>query len=493
MQTLKARIDPSRHGSRKTYAIGGMLLVCGLAGCGSTKTATVTASQTSPQTYFAPLVAGTGNGQVESSTGAVTVVPIYTPQIYVLDDVAGAFSQSTFQLALPQQGPQVLNTGTLSIGQRGLRSLGITANYVSDNIDSPHSYVPLIPSNSPEPGSFAVELAGQAGGLAQLVGQPAVPLVAATQCPSLTTAQTYQFITLPGALVAPASAGSQGGWDPTTETAYGSVDVTAKGSTVTFQNIHRFTLPSVGGSGAPAQPGASQATGTCAPTVFGETTNVPAQLVVSQPGLGQAPAQATIAIGASNGLLLEDNGSGRGNQPDTSPSLPYNNVLGAGTGAVGLPRPASALDTGALVGAQYLGFIDAIGVFVSSQALPTSSSYHLGSFGFSTVPSSCAAVTAGTGTLIYGGDFTGDNPSASPDGFSNCDFAIDFGAQDASNNGLYPSATVWVGAGYAGNTTHATYSFPAVAVAGQIGGKFAIFVLGVDSTQPWAIYLLQSN
>ena len=52
---------------------------------------------------------------------------------------------------------------------------------------------------------------------------------------------------------------------------------------------------------------------------------------------------------------------------------------------------------------------------------------------------------------------------------------------------------MWLGANYAANTTKATYSFPAVVLAGQLSGKFAIFVLGVDAKQPWAIYLLQSN
>jgi hypothetical protein len=28
---------------------------------------------------------------------------------------------------------------------------------------------------------------------------------------------------------------------------------------------------------------------------------------------------------------------------------------------------------------------------------------------------------------------------------------------------------------------------------GQINGKYAIFLLGYDNSQPWAIYLLQSN
>jgi hypothetical protein len=38
-----------------------------------------------------------------------------------------------------------------------------------------------------------------------------------------------------------------------------------------------------------------------------------------------------------------------------------------------------------------------------------------------------------------------------------------------------------------------TYSFSAVAIAGQLNGKYALFLLGFDNTQPWAIYLLQSN
>jgi hypothetical protein len=102
-------------------------------------------------------------------------------------------------------------------------------------------------------------------------------------------------------------------------------------------------------------------------------------------------------------------------------------------------------------------------------------------------------VATPTATLIYGGDFPGDDPSSAPDGYGNCDFAIDLGTQSSSNNGLFPNATVWVGSGYAGNTAGVTYSFPAVVIAGQIGAKYALFVLGVDSSQPWAIDLMQSN
>jgi hypothetical protein len=190
---------------------------------------------------------------------------------------------------------------------------------------------------------------------------------------------------------------------------------------------------------------------------------------------------------------VEDNGTTlNGTLSDTSPALSYENVLGAGTGAVGLPKPSSAVDVGTLIGAQYLGFIYGAGVY-NNGLINTGWSSHIASFGFSSVPTSCASLAADTSTMLYGGDFTNDDPATSSSGLGNCDFAIDLGAQSSSNNGLFPQVKVWIGAGYAGNTTGTTYSFPAVAITGQIGGKYAILALGVDSTQPWAIYLLQSN
>jgi len=102
---------------------------------------------------------------------------------------------------------------------------------------------------------------------------------------------------------------------------------------------------------------------------------------------------------------VEDNGYGSGTLAGTSPALNYENVLGAGTGAVGLPKPSSALDTGAVVGAQYLGFIFAAGANATTTSSAVNWSSNLASFGFSSVPSNCASVTASTSTLIYGGDF----------------------------------------------------------------------------------------
>jgi hypothetical protein len=481
MQRFKSSNHPSL-----ISAMGGLLLILWVAGCGVSKSPSDPTTPTTPpgpQTYFAPSVSVDGAG-----------LGMYT---YGLDDKAGTFWQTTYSLQTLQPGSQVLTAGNFSVSQRGLRSLSISTTYAVDPAN-PQVYV-ATNLNPPVTGSFALELSGQAGGLVQLVGQPVVPLVAATQCPNLSSAQTYQFITIPASLI-PAGTGPTGGtWDPTTETAYGSVDISSSGSTVNFKNIQQFTLPSVGGTGAPAQPPSSSLTGVCGPTNFGNTIVVPGQAVITNPGVpgsgnNTVPPQATIGIGPS-GLLVEDNSGpgGGGTLAGSSPPLTYDNALGAGTGALGLPKPSSPLCTSSpctnpLVGAQYLGFIYGAGVYSGSRN-PSGWSSHLASFGFSTVPSGCASVATKTSTLIYGGDF---DPSTSKDGFGNCDFAIDLGNQDSANNGLYPHATVWVGAGYAGNNSAAP-PFHAVAIAGQLGGKYAILLIGVDTTQPWAIYLLQSN
>jgi hypothetical protein len=473
MQHLTTARDSSRNFAGKTTWLSGMMLLVWISGCGGNATSSTpppAAPGQGPQLYFAPLVVGTANGD-----GSTSLTPLLVPQTYAIDDSGDMFSQTIYPLA-----PQVLNAGvTSSALPRGLLSLGITVNYVGESGESvylPTDYTPA------KMGSFAVELAGQAGGLVQLVGQPVAPLVAATQCPNQTTPQTYQFLTIPGALPVPNGSQLYPSWNPATQTAYGSADISASGSTITFNSVQQFNL-----SGTLLQPATSPATGACGPTPFGNTISTP-NIVIGAPsgtGQGSTSTQATIGIGPT-GLLVEDNAEGTVT------------TLGAGTGAVGLPKPSSPLGTSALVGAQYLGFVYGAGVFANFGEPPTWTS-HLASFGFPSVPSNCASLAASTSTLIYGGDYQQingqDDPSASASsgGFGNCDLAIDLGTQDASNNGSYPHATVWMGASYTANTTGKTYSFPAVAIASQLNGKNAIFVLGVDSTQPWEFYLLQSN
>jgi hypothetical protein len=482
MQHDQSKNRPQHKCAEKHCLLGSMVLLICMAGCATSPnsgTAPTPPTQ-GPQNYFAPYIVGTSNG------GSI----LNGPENYAIDDSAKTFSQSTFQLLpLAQQGSQAINVGVSAAAERGLLSLGISTNYTNPG----GAYVPTT-FNPPKPGSFAVELAGQAGGLVQLVGQPVAPLVAAVQCPTLKTVQTYQFITIPAGLINASSSGQPGSWNPKTDTAYGSVDISSDGSNVTFDNIHQYTLPSVGGSGTPTQVASTSVAGSCGSTALGTTISAPGQVVAQNPGVTtNVPPQATIGIG-STGLLVEDNGvvyKSSGNNPYYGM---YEILLGAGTGAVGLPKAANAIDIKALSGAQYLGFTYGAGTYSSAGASSWSS--HLSSFGFSNTPSSCVALAANTSTILYGGDYTNDDPSTSPDGFGNCDLAIDLGTQDSANNGLFPKATVWLGGNYSANTTKATYSFPAVAIAGQLNGKYAIFLLGVDDTatpQPWAIYLLQSN
>jgi len=458
--------------------ISAALLITMISGCGSGVSSNQqpanqqTATQTSPQRYLAPLVAASTDG----------VSPLNSPQIYTIDDVGKAFSQTSYLLHPPQQeGAQILNSGVVSNLSRGLLSLGLTAHYTlnsSTNVYNSTIY------NPPQTGGFALELAGQAGGLVQHLGQPVAPLVPTANCPNISTAETYNFITIPTYLQNSASQAS--GWSPTTQTAYGSVDISSSGSSVNFNNIQQFTFPSDGASGTPSNPSAPSVAAVCGQTAYGNTISIPGQIIVTNPGVGNSsPPQAIAGIG-STGLLVEDNGLiATGNNVGA-----YQNALGAGTGAVGLPKPSSALDTNAIVGAQYLGFVYGSGVFTNASPSGGWSS-HLASFGFSNVPSSyCDSVATGTNTTIYGGDF---DPSTSTNGFGDCDLALDLGVQSPTSNGLYPNAKVWIGTGYATNATKPKYSFPAVAIAGQLQGKSVIFLLGVDSTQAWAIYLFQSN
>jgi hypothetical protein len=241
----------------KRRLLVGLLLILEITGCG-TKTNSIAkppdtsaVSQPGPRSYFAPYVAGTTNANANTLlTG---------PKIYVIDDSANKFSQSIFGLP---QGPQVINAGKFTVAQRGLLSLIITANYINTG-------AAYMPTNDPPKGeSSAIELANQAGGFVQLVGQPVSPLVAALQCPVLASAQTWQFLTIPGGLYSSGADQITATWNPTTDTAYGSVDISSDGTNVTLNNILQRTLPSVGGSGVPAQQPSSSVSGLCGPTVF---------------------------------------------------------------------------------------------------------------------------------------------------------------------------------------------------------------------------------
>ena len=156
----------------------------------------------------------------------------------------------------------------------------------------------------------------------------------------------------------------------------------------------------------------SSVTGACSQTFYGTNTiSVPGSITITDPGSAETtPTQALVGIGSS-GLLVESNGYGQLKSSSNSVSVEeFQPFLGAGMGAIGLPKPSSAIDTSALTGAQYLGFIYEIGSASFNGSFNWSSV--VASFGFPSLPSTCAAVAARTGTMIYGGDFPNNDPSS---------------------------------------------------------------------------------
>jgi hypothetical protein len=480
--TERDRAGYSRVGSRRPSRWLQPALAASLAamaiGCGSGKSTVIVDSPANPsQLYFAP-------GMDSGSQGT-----------YAIDHTAKTFVRSTYNTS----GATITQAGAISTLTSGVISMGAT--YINGNGNGNV----ILPN--PVIGSWAVELPGQAALVeldipaettSQEITIPAVnyfnPAVPTQSCPSLATAETFQFVTIPENLLSTSSANkiSAGSWNPGMETAYGSVQIATSGSSVEFSSVSQHTLPvgSSGTPGTPSFPAPASATAECDSTYYGQVVSFPSTSTVNSNGI--ASPTATIGIGPS-GFLVEDAGTGAA---DPVTGLQYENLLGAGYGAVGLPQPANDI-TSALISAQYQGFLYSPGP--SSHAFSLISSFG----GYSNQQTSCATLLAEftaaqlqpSINTVYGGEFAGNNPSSSPIG--NCDIAIDLGTQSSNSNGLYTKATIYVGAAFPPNGTGKIYSFPAVAIAGQLKSNNAIFLIGADTTgsssRAWGIYLLQSN
>jgi len=509
------RLPRKKRAARGRHIISALLILQAVvvAGCGSgVSNATAPAAAvpstpavTGPQTYFSASVGGAylldGVSQGSSSSDLLSA--------YVIDDTTQTFAESTIAFNTTQDGPQLNYSGTFTVLPRGLLNLTTTYNYGAFGTNScgtpPCGAVPP----PADVGGAAIELAGQAGGAIQLNGLPFTPLVAAESCPSSTTPQTYQFVTIPGALTTPSNGESAFLWDPAFDAAYGSVEVTALDGGILFSSIQQYTASGAQLINYSTFPGAPVAytsiSGTCSPTFYGNTISVPGQLTINNTNQVETfGVAATVGIGPS-GMLVENNGSGNEASTPAGSGLtsPFQPFLGAGSGAMGLPKPSSPVVLSDLAGAQYLGFIYNSGSVASTNGTGWTST--LGSFGGfpASLPASCAAVTDATGTQsnpIFGGDFPDNDATMTGDAgvatFGNCDVSIYLNAQDPNNNGLFPNASVTLGPNFSGNGTGnfsnstGAVTFPAVAIAGQLGGKFAIFL--VSSTGE-GIYLFQSN
>jgi hypothetical protein len=463
-------------------------------GCGSGTNSSSTSVSTDPsQLYFSPRMdSGLLTTYAIDHTANTTCNTSPTLSINCND---GTFVRSTYSAS----GATIQDSGVIPLSPPNGPTFpdeiyGLDTTYINGGSNG------TVTLSGPVAGSWAVELPGQAALVELNVPQektnqggsiiPAAnyftPAVPTESCPSLATEENFQFVTIPKIL---ASASSQSitatAWNPKLETAYGTLKISTSGSTVNFSNVSQFTLAAQG-SGVPIVPAAVTATASCSPTYYGQVISIPGNSTVNSEG-SITPA-ATIGIGPS-GFLVED--AGTGNDPATG--LPYENILGAGYGAIGLPQPSSDL-TSSLIGAQYQGFVYAPGASGFSV---------IGSFGgSSSAQASCATLLGQlaaahfqlSSNSVYGGEFAGNDPSSHTSG--NCDIAIDLGLQQGGN-GLYSQATVYVGTAFPENGLGSIYSFPAVAIGGQLQGKNAIFLIGADRagspSRSWGIYLLQLN
>jgi len=487
-QRIHRLVTPARVLASCAFAffVAGCLSSCG----SSSGSSTVTDPQAAvPQTYFAAAVSGSYAGSSISDSEYLST--------YTVDDTKNTFAQSIYTFGSgDQKGPQLDYSGTSAALSRGLAELNIS--YSNSLYGSSVNNGTGISYDPPLGGNWFVELPDQAGGVASLKGMPFVPLVAANQCPQSSKASTFEFVSIP-TYIGPNQAGYTGGiqnWTPDIDTAYGIVQVSAKGNAVTFSNIEQFTAsgtrvasyPDISGN----PPAISSKTGSCSSTFYGNTISIPGEVVITNPGVGETiSSSAVVGIGPS-GLLLENNGE-TSNLVSNASLTGYQPFLGSGTGAMGIPQPSSPIDVLDLTGAQFVGVTYGGGTSSSDWTSVLTSA------GFPGKPAGCPSGTFKA--PLFGGDYPNNDPTqalaGTAAGYGNCNLVIDLGAQDASKNGLFPHATVHMNAGFAGKANNPEHSFPAAVIAGQLNGKYALFAIGVDANgspqQAWGIYLFQTK
>lgn len=298
-------------------------------------------------------------------------------------------------------------------------------------------------------GGYAIELPGNAVAFRPGDGtQYPVIGVASNSCQSPAANTTYQFVVL-----VPPSLSSTAVYP-----AYGSIQATAQGTAWSFSNFNAYTL-----DGTSVSPAAIPS-GTCAYTLSGYAVSIPTTDSAAE------DIPYTVGVGPT-GYFMADLG-----QNGFNSTLAY--------GMVGTVKPSSPLNTSDIVAGKYIGFqyqqLQAIFDYESSSPI---------SLGSATSPIAFGQ-TAGSGTVMTGGLYPNDDVSQTPPS----NITIDLGQQDSQNNGLFKSVTVtipdptgsciarpWGGTDANGNPT---CIFPGVAVVGNPGGKYAVYVIANDLRAP---------
>jgi hypothetical protein len=453
---------------RENFLLTALLLSTLLfsAGCGETAKPVVSPAAGQVNTYF-------GGPFLVSGSSVTAPSP-------------GAFDHSANQIAISSTTVGQNNTrvpvdiinGTFTSADTGF--LAVTESLALNPTGSPSA------QNPPLTGAWAVEIPG-AGALANFLSLhtngpiSAAPTAMAqnTACPNSTAPSSFLYVTVPNAAM------------HTDLVDYGMVQISSLGSAVTFAAQPFLVGP------IPQTP--STVTGGCSQTVFGAVTAYPLNTYANS-----GPLPELISIGSS-GLLVSN----------FAPGLGGLGAFGGGTGVIGVAEPSSALDVNSVSSAKYNGFI-----FSPSNPVGQTNGYDItvlaSAFGThaaqsqacSSLQASLAANNGHGGNVpvlpspnsIYGGEFLtvssagSVNDPTGASGSENCDVAIDLGAQDPSNNGLFPNATVFIGSNFPPFSASKTWtcggggacavSFPAAAIVGQVQGRYVIFVAASGASTP---------
>jgi len=332
------------------------------------------------------------------------------------------------------------------------------------------------PSPAFEPAGFTLEIPGRVAFFrpdtaTDLNGNPAAaPPVAAVpgSCLSFIMGVNFQFVTMPNVVLEGTNSAV---WNAASDTAYGSFQVSTSGTTWYFFNLSQFTLAQ-----SPSQPSANFSPGLCAPAIMGTVVSIPPNSSIS--------TTDTLMVGPSGFFILNQ-----------GPGL---------SSAVGLPQPTSPLNTSNMVSLHYLGFVSEPSIPFPSCSAPCTPTEPPPNPIASFAP--CPHATCAAGASLLGGEFplanAIDSTSDDPTQPVNANIIINLGSQNATSNGLYNSATVTIpdpnsvctgsaeGQDSQGNPT---CTFPAVAVAGALENKYAIFLIAQDivNQSPMSIYLFQ--
>ena len=380
----------------------------------------------------AVFLTGCGSGSSSSSTPPVVAgLPKASPPVQ-LNSYFGT------------QNPGDIWKATLDHTTNSFTSVDLTINAAPTNglFSAATDFLSLSQTNTNppfQPAGFVLELPSRAAFLRP--GFNFVPLVAMvpqTSCFTIGGNVTFQFIALPGST-----------WVSATDLAYGRFQASATGNNWTFSNLSQFTL-----AGSANNPGAALSAGVCGQSLAGNAVTVPPSSSI--------PTTLSFAVGPS-GFFAADQGSG----------FP---------GEVGVIQPSTALGATNLAKANFRGFV--FEPNVASVGLPVT---QMAAFGASL--SGCPVTPSASG--ICGGVFASDDPSA---GQNNVDTTIELGAEDSGNNGLFSSATITIpDFTDTCNPGTGTCTLPAVAIAGNPEGKYALFLIAQDTVNnsPLTIYLLQ--